>query len=249
MRCDSGSRYENISFSNLVMKDVTGPISIGLGPEPGRAGARGGTQPQPPGIVRNISFNNIKATVAKPVSAPDVPFISAFNPGEMFSCIILNGMGEGFLQNISFNDVHVTFPGGGTAEHAAVRDVPQIAGEYYQIGVPPAYGLFARNVRGLTLNNVRFEVKTPDLRPAVVFDHVEDAAVSGLSAQGDQKAASVLRFTGARDVLLTAPRVLTPAAAFLLVEGADSQGITVDGGDLSKAATPVTFQAGAPARP
>jgi len=200
MRCASGSRYENMSFSNLVMTDVTGPISIGLGPEPGRAGARGGTQPQPPGIVRNISFSGIKATVAKPVSAPDVPFISAFNPGEMFSCIILNGMGEGFLQNISFNDVHVTFPGGGTAEHAAVRDVPQIAGEYYQIGVPPAYGLFARNVRGLTLNNVRFEVKTSDLRPAVVFDHVEDAAVSGLSAQGEQNAASVLRFSRARDV-------------------------------------------------
>jgi polygalacturonase len=30
MRCASGSRYENMSFSNLVMRDVTGPISIGL---------------------------------------------------------------------------------------------------------------------------------------------------------------------------------------------------------------------------
>src|SRR6266699_613939 len=30
MHCTPGSRFENISFSNLVMKDVTGPISIGL---------------------------------------------------------------------------------------------------------------------------------------------------------------------------------------------------------------------------
>src|SRR5215831_15970168 len=32
LRCAPGSRYENMSFSNLVMRNVTGPISIGLGP-------------------------------------------------------------------------------------------------------------------------------------------------------------------------------------------------------------------------
>jgi polygalacturonase len=36
MRCGPGSRFENISFSDLVMKDVTGPISIGLGPRASR---------------------------------------------------------------------------------------------------------------------------------------------------------------------------------------------------------------------
>ena len=33
MRCGPRSRFENISFSNLIMKNVTGPISIGLGPQ------------------------------------------------------------------------------------------------------------------------------------------------------------------------------------------------------------------------
>src|ERR1700738_1527114 len=107
MRCGPGSRFENISFSNLVMKDVTGPISIGLGPQPRRptptAGANATetntapTQKERPGIVRNISFNGIQATVAKPVQLVDVPFVRAYNPGEIFSCITLNGMGEGFL--------------------------------------------------------------------------------------------------------------------------------------------------------
>src|SRR5438552_6039025 len=32
LRCGPGSRFENIHFSNIVMKDVTGPISIGNGP-------------------------------------------------------------------------------------------------------------------------------------------------------------------------------------------------------------------------
>jgi hypothetical protein len=258
MRCGPGSRFENISFSNLVMKDVTGPISIGLGPQPSRPAPTAGAnaaetntatqQRERPGLVRNISFNGIRATVAKPLQLSDVPFVSGYNPGEIFSCVVLNGMGDGFLENISFNDVHMTFPGGGTAEHAAVRDVPKVAGEYYEIGVPPAYGLFARNVRGLTLYNVRLEVASDDLRPAVVFDHVKDAAVNGFSVQGNEKAESLLRFIDTSDVLLSASRVLSPTAVFLQVEGAASERITIDGGDLSRAAAPLSFRADAPER-
>ncbi|HWX20240.1 MAG TPA: hypothetical protein VN578_10095 [Candidatus Binatia bacterium] len=140
---------------------------------------------------------------------------------------------------------HVTFPGGGTTEQGAVRDVPKIAGEYYAIGVPPAYALFARNVHGLTLQNVRFEMANPDLRPAVVLDHVSDAAINGLSAQGHPEAESLLRFIDARDVLLTGARVLAGAAVFLQVEGAGSGGIKIDGGDLTKAAVALSFKGGA----
>jgi hypothetical protein len=252
MRCGPRSRFENISFSNLVMKNVTGPIAMGLGPQSRGAAqsgedsaARANRPREAPGIFRNISFNGIHATVVNPVPLPDVPFPSAYRPGEYKSCIVLNGV-DAYLENISFNDVHITFPGGGTAEEAAVRDVPKTAGEYFELGILPAYGLFARNVRGLTLGNVRFEVASPELRPALAFDHVEDATINGLSAQGDKNAASLLRFTDSRDVLLSASRVLGPVPVFLRVEGTASQGITVDGGDLSKAAKPVALEAGAP---
>ena len=262
MRCGPGSRFENISFSNLIMNNVTGPISIGLGARRQRASAVAAVNTQtnlpsssetnteedkslPPGIVRNISFSNIRATVAKPLPLTDAEYISTYNPGEVFSCITLNAYDENFLQNISFSNVHVTFPGGGTAEQAAVRDVPKVAGEYYSIGVPPSHALFARNVRGLTLDNVRFETATPDMRPALVFDHVNDAAVNGLNVQGDKDAESALRIIESEDIYLGAARLLKPAAVFLQVEGAANTGITIDGGDISKATTPVTFKNGA----
>src|SRR5262249_41444232 len=144
-----------------------------------------------PGIVRNISFNNIRAQVtSSPAQLPETEFTSGYNVGEIRSCIVLNGVAPAFLQNISFDDVHITFGGGGTAEDAAIRDVPKRAGEYFELGRIPAYGLWARNVHGLTMNNVRFEVEQPDLRPAVIFDHVEDAAVNLLSAQGNPDAES-----------------------------------------------------------
>jgi polygalacturonase len=190
MRCDGSAHFEDISFSNLVMTNVTGPISIGLGPQ------RAGAPAEKPGVVRNISFRNIRATVVKPAPLPDVDFVSNYNPGEMFSCIILNGMDEGFIENVSFRDIEVTFPGGGTAEQASA-DVPKIAGEYYQIGIPVAHGMYARNVRGLSMSNVRFALAVPDARPPVVFDHVEDAALDGLRVIGE------MRMAGCKDVLIT----------------------------------------------
>jgi hypothetical protein len=54
-----------------------------------------------------------------------------------------------------------------------------------------------------------------------------------------------LRFIDTRDVTLTASRVLTPASVFLQLEGAANEGITIDGGNLSKAATPLAYTRGA----
>lgn len=255
IHCTPGSRFENMSFSNLVMKNVTGPISIGLGdrgrrrrpPEAGAAAS--GTnapeaeaeEPRTPGVCRNISFSGIHAIVSVPVPLPDVPFKSGYNPGEVRSCIGLNAV-DGVIENINFDDVHVTFPGGGTAQEAAVRDVPNVIGEYYAAGVFPAYALYARRVRGLTLNNVRFEVASAEARPAMVFDHVEDAAVNALGAQGTKEAESLLRFIDTKDVLLSATRLLASAAVFLQVEGAECKNITVDGGDISKAVVPLAVK-------
>src|SRR6267142_4288751 len=123
----SNSHFENMSFSNLIMNHVTGPISIGLGARRRRsenstsgqtnavAGAAsssstnaasnpstnnlpGGFAPEPTpeelaqttGVIRNISFRGIRATVVKPFPLPESEWTSNYNPGEVFSCIGLN---------------------------------------------------------------------------------------------------------------------------------------------------------------
>jgi hypothetical protein len=241
---------ENLSFSNLILQDVTGPISVNFS---GRnRNEDGGADPMPAAFVRNLSFNNIRASVvAEPsMSYMDMVTIGRVFPGEQHSCITLNGLGDAWIENVTFDDVHVTYAGGGTAELAAKRNVPQTSREYFGVWGeepfgPPAYGLFARNVKGLTLHNVRFTVAKPDLRPAVVLDNVQDAAIQGLNVQGHPEAESVLRFTRVKDALLSASRVLTPAPAFLQLEGDANSNVIVDGGDLTKAAAPVALKAGA----
>ena len=292
MHCGPGSRFENMSFSNLVLQEVTGPINISVGPYGQRrrpvpagapaeaapsspatfaeppveppapaSGAAASAAPAPPptlldlptplrddgpGIVRNISFSNIHGTVTTdPPPLPDFPFNRGYNPGEHFSAIVLNCVGDSIVENISFDNIHLTFGGGGTAEDAARRDLPKIAGEYFELGPIPAYGFYARNSRGVTLQNVRFQVSRPELRPALILDHVEDVAINGFSVQGNPQAESILRFIGARKVLFTAARVLNPSPAFLQLEGTGNEGIIIDGGDLSQAAAPLAFKNGA----
>ena len=90
---DPGSIFENISFSNLVLQDVTGPISISVG----------GHLPPPndktPVIARNISFTNIHGTVTtNPAQLSEASVTSGYNPGETHSCIVLNSVNDSILE-------------------------------------------------------------------------------------------------------------------------------------------------------
>lgn len=247
MRCGARSRFENISFSNLIMKNVTGPITVGLDSARRNNSSTASARPAVSGIVRNISFNGIRGfVVAEGKQHSDLPWPQKFRPGETRHCIVVNGVGDDVIENVSFQDIHFTFEGGGTAPEAAA-EVPQVAGEYFEIGTPPAYGLYARNVRGLTLNNVRFEVSKPDLRPAVDLEKVSDVAISSMSVHGNSTAKSVVRMKNTRDVLMTASRVLTSATVFLELVGPNNAGIIIDGGDISKVGKPVIYTDGAAA--
>ncbi len=255
-----GSSYENISFSDLVLDDVTGPIHVGVGPRPSRprpAGAPAApvrddmTSPHPeengpPAVMRNISFAHIHGNVTtNPGQIDEAKVTSGANPGEKHSCIVFNCVGGATMENISLSDIHLTFGGGGTAEDAARRDLPESAGEYFMMGPMPAYGFYARGVRGLTLTNVRLEVTAQDLRPAVILDRVTDCAINGLSVAADEKAESALRFRDTKQVLMTAVRLLTSTPVFLSMEGASSERIVIDGGDFSSAGRSIALIDGA----
>jgi hypothetical protein len=242
LRCEPGSRFENMSFADLIFKDVTGPISLGAGTQHGNAA----DPTAAPAVIRNISFSNISGNViTQPGHLDESTFDGGGSPGEMHSCIILNCVKGNTIENISFAGIRLTFGGGGTAKDAARRELPLIANEYFSLGPLPAYALYARNVHGLTLSNARFEVAGAEARPAVVLDHVEDAAINGLNVQGTKEAKSALLFIETKHVLLSASRLLAPTPVFLQIEGAGCDAITIDGGDVSKAAAPISAKAGA----
>jgi hypothetical protein len=228
-----GGQMENISFDNIVMKDVTGPISLRL------AGWLGWTKHRekslPVGRLRNIRFNNIRANIIEN-SRPgehEVPQMA----GEYLSCINLTGLPGHCIENVFFSNINITFHGGGTQEHAS-REIPELPDEYpeyHMFGTLPAYGLYARHVKGLVLNNVRFEVENADQRPALICDDVEDVELSSFSAQCDMQTKSLIRFQNTRQAFIHGCRIIGNALNFISIEGDKSDNITFSSNDIGSA--------------
>ena len=227
-----GGVMENISFDNLVMNHVTGPISLRLGGYLGWRQER--KESLPIGVLRNIRFSNIRATVAD--NAYPLPNEVPAFPGEKKSCLNITGVLGYFVENVAFSGLYLTFPGGGTQEDAqgVVPELRDRYPEYHMFGTLPAYGIYLRHVKGLTFEDITLDTAGPDLRPALVGEDVEDLDLSNFRAAGTGPAA-LLRLSDARQVYLHGCRPLGEVALFLSVEGAGSRGILLQSNDLRRA--------------
>lgn len=233
-------QIENFNFSNITMRNVTGPISIGFSGDKNTSG-NANPDPENASFLRNISFNNIEASVIlKPVNHPDIPFDVNVYPGEQYSCISLNSWGSHYLENISFNNIHIKYIGGGCEELAAKNKIPEINAEYFGVWNtapfgPPSYGLFARNVRGLCLQNVRFELDNPDARSAILLDNVQGASLNAIQIDGPNSKQPGIKLINSENILITGARLSSFANLFIGVAGDRSKAIQIYGSDFQKA--------------
>ncbi len=84
------------------------------------------------------------------------------------SALSVEGWGEEPIGHVVFRDVDVEFAGGGTAEQAK----QQVKGPGVDARPLPAWGVYARNVDRLTLEDVRLRLAADDARPVVVAEDV-----------------------------------------------------------------------------
>lgn len=238
-----GGVVENVSFDNLVMNHVTGPISLRLGGYLGWRQER--KESLPIGVIRNIRFSNIQATVAD--NAYPLPHEVPPFPGERNSCLNITGVPGHFVENVTFSGVRMLFPGGGSGEDAR-RSIPEMRDhypEYHMFGTLPAYAVYLRHVKGVTFEDVAVESATADMRPALVADDVEDLELSNVRAGGSSELA-LMRLRDARHVYLHGCRPLDDVAVFLSVQGDRSRDILLQANDLRRAAQDCAVTEGAP---
>ena len=71
-------------------------------------------------------------------------------------------------------NVQVSFPGGGTAEDAALQVPEDIARypEQFFFGVLPAWGAYIRHARSIPFRNVSLGARDDDARQRIVLDDV-----------------------------------------------------------------------------
>ena len=235
LQMNEGAQMKNIVFSNLVMDNVTGPISMRLANWQTGLLRREGNENRPIGTFQNVLISNVRARVAVQPELGQYNDRGSIYPGEQRSCISITGLPGDSIEGISLSDIHITFPGGGTCEEAARRDVPDLPNtypEYFMFGILPAYGLYAHHVKGLTLKNVRFDLASPDLRPALVCDDVEDLELSGCKFECDPSSESLIRLQNTWDGFIQGCRGIGRTKTFLRLEGESSRAVGLTGNDL-----------------
>jgi hypothetical protein len=100
--------------------------------------------------------------------------------------ILINGVPGFPVQALTLENIRLALPGGGTAEDAKVQ-LPEKEKAYPEFDVfgktMPAYGIYARHVRGIKFQNVRTSLIKPDARPATVLIDVEDVKPANFSTE------------------------------------------------------------------
>jgi len=169
-----GGTLENVSISNINIVGVTTPIFLRLG---NRARIYQEGMPKP-GIG---SFKNVK-----------ISHILASGAGRI-GCSI-TGLPNHPVENITFNDISMTFRGGGTVDDAN-RTISEYANGYPEstmFGTLPAYGFYVRHVKNLKMNNIELAFETEDHRPPLHFDDVKGLQIDGLDAQALKSAKALI---------------------------------------------------------
>lgn len=146
---------DNIVVTNIALKHVHHyPIYITTG-----CRNRGPKEVTEPSRGQNIMISNVQALDCDSLAG-----------------IIITGMENAPLKNISLSNIFVEYRGGGTADMAQKKYREQ--GTNYPeprwAGPTPSYGLFARHIDGLKLSDITFALKKDDGRPAVMLENVKN---------------------------------------------------------------------------
>lgn len=78
-----------------------------------------------------------------------------------------------------------------------VPELPEVYPEPSNWGILPAYGLYARHVEGLVLDDIKISLKVADGRHPMVFDDVEGAVLAGIQTDCSPQVSTLAMVTNA----------------------------------------------------
>ncbi len=173
-----GAIIENISFTDIKLSKTGSPIFLHVGKRSRCPGS------PPAGRIRNITYKNITGTN---LTAPkDIP-------GDPEYASTISGRTDSPIENITFDNVKFSVPGGHPASDANV--VPPEASTTYPpriFGKRPAYGFWIRHATGIKFIGSEIQFDKSDGRPAFLTNDVKGVSLDGVKVE---------RSTGSYDVV------------------------------------------------
>jgi hypothetical protein len=187
IECVDGGFLENVLVDNIRAVNTGNAIFIRLGKR---------NKSRPPGTLKNVTLRNMKVEIAfeRPdyaydIRGPALPFFHNIFPSS------ITGIPGHPVENVRLEHIEITYPGRGNNGMAnmplsRLDRVPERESdypEYSMFGELPAWGLYVRHMTGLVMHDVKLRIKSPDYRPAMVFDDVRGLDLQAVEVRGDNK--------------------------------------------------------------
>jgi hypothetical protein len=149
--------------------------------------------------LENIIIKNVTAEI--PAGKPDAGYeyegpIEDL-PRNVSPAIVIAGLPNSIISNVSFNNIEIKHPGGGDDKYAkigldqldSVPEIPASYPEFSKFVELPAWGVYIRHAKDVRFNNLKLVCNRKDYRTAIVLDDVHHSQFISVSAQepGDKK--------------------------------------------------------------
>jgi len=173
---------------------------------------------QPIGTLENVTIQNVKAKAAD--NAQLMP------P----SGILITGIPGHNIKGLTLKNIEINLAGGGSEENAR-QVVPEAIDKYPEVKtfgpLVPAYGIWARHVDGLKLDNIKLTLGSNDLRPAFICEDGKNIELNSCIIPETAGAQAVIRLESVAEALIKNTTVAGSADAFVRVEGDASGNIKI----------------------
>lgn len=221
-----GAHLRNVDISNITMVNVKTPMLFRLGSRLS-VFRKGKDTQQQTGTMENVTVRNVIAKAA--ANAQLMP------P----SGILITGVPGHYITGLTLENIKIDLAGGGTAENAR-QVVPEAIDKYPEVKtfgpLVPAYGIWARHVKGLKLKNIQFNLNSNDLRPALVCEDGKDILIDDWNLPTTEGAEAIIRLENVNKATISKVRAKGTAQSFVKVEGNESKEVKLEKNEVPGAA-------------
>lgn len=168
-----GGFIENVNVDNVKAVNTGHGIFLRIGERwaPGKKAK-----------LENVTISNfsVEIAAAKPDSKYEYEGPIEDLPRNISPAIIIAGLPDAFVKNITFNAVTITHPGGANPNYARVQlnqldsipEKPSAYPEFSMFKELPAWAIFARHAQGIKFEKLSATCLKNDFRHAIVVDDV-----------------------------------------------------------------------------
>lgn len=210
-----GAHLRQVTISDITMKNVRTPMLLRLGARLS-VFRKGKDVQQPTGTFEQVVIRNIKAEAAADAQLKPP------------TGILITGVPGHTINDVTLENIEISLAGGGTAADSR-HAVPEAVDQYPEVKtfgpLIPAYGIWARHVKGLRLKQIRIKLASPDLRPAFIAEDGEQIELQDWEISASTEAESVVRLENVRGARIKGFTITGRAASFVKTEGKDSQAV------------------------